>query len=524
MMTGSPITPEALKQCTDAWAAALSFEAVLLGDAITPYEKNCLGLKRTILAVLRPTTEEQVVRIVEIAQQHNVSLYPFSGGNNWGYGSKQPVVDHCALVDLSGMNRIIAMDNDLGLVTLEPGVTQGQLFEYLQKHGLDYYVPTTGAGPTGSIIGNALERGFGITPMEDHFQAATSLRAVMADGGIYQSPFSEMGGDAAGVWKWGIGPYMDGLFTQSNLGIVTAMQFALVARAKHVEIYAIYPKKGTTLTEHVTACKTLLQEMRGSMQGIKFLNRFQMEAVSGKQAHEIPVEYATQWVGVGVLQCSPSLLSPLRSAIRQHFSKYGRILFMNRARHRMLAKIAAFIPAPLRKPIAQKLYDATYVMDIADGIPRGNALRLVYAYETPSVIPPVNPIADNVGLIWYAPVLPMKPALIAEMMEGIRTILSKYQFPPILSFTTVNDKCAIGVLPVIYRKEQDQQKAHECYKALVAYGNSMGCPPYRTNVEAMKKLTGDPTSVYWSTVSKIKQALDPQDILSPGRYCPVLKD
>jgi FAD/FMN-containing dehydrogenase len=52
-------------------------------------------------------------------------------------------------------------------------------------------------------------------------------------------------------------------------------------------------------------------------------------------------------------------------------------------------------------------------------------------------------------------------------------------------------------------------------------GNALGCPPYRINVEAMPQLTNRPGSVYWDTVAKIKAALDPNHILSPGRYAPI---
>ena len=53
------------------------------------------------------------------------------------------------------------------------------------------------------------------------------MRAVLASGEIYQPCFAEMGTPLAGVWKWGVGPYLDGLFTQSNFGIVTKMGFWL---------------------------------------------------------------------------------------------------------------------------------------------------------------------------------------------------------------------------------------------------------------------------------------------------------
>ena len=81
------------------------------------------------------------------------------------------------------------------MVTVQPGVTQGALREYLDRHDLPFLVPVTGAGPTCSILGNALERGYGITPYADHFASLMSVNAVLADGTQYRSPLSEMGGE-----------------------------------------------------------------------------------------------------------------------------------------------------------------------------------------------------------------------------------------------------------------------------------------------------------------------------------------
>ena len=45
------------------------------------------------------------------------------------------------------MNRIIELDEELGTLTVEPGVTQEQLARYLDEHDLPFLVPVTGGGP-----------------------------------------------------------------------------------------------------------------------------------------------------------------------------------------------------------------------------------------------------------------------------------------------------------------------------------------------------------------------------------------
>src|SRR5207253_5916875 len=141
-----------------------------------------------------------------------------------------PVTEGCVVLDLSGLDRILDMDGEFGLVTVEPGVTQQRLHDHLARRGHPFLVPVTGAGPHCSLIGNALERGYGITPYADHFAAVTALQAVLPDGRLYRSALSELGGtEVDRAFKWGIGPFLDGLFAQGSFGIVTQMTIALAA-------------------------------------------------------------------------------------------------------------------------------------------------------------------------------------------------------------------------------------------------------------------------------------------------------
>ena len=106
--------------------------ANVLADADTrrSYEQNVGGATREISMVLRPEDSDQVRRIVVLANAHRVPLYPISRGCNWGLGSRLPARDGCAVVDLSRMNKIIAVDPEHGYAIIEPGVSQGQLYDH----------------------------------------------------------------------------------------------------------------------------------------------------------------------------------------------------------------------------------------------------------------------------------------------------------------------------------------------------------------------------------------------------------
>ena len=153
----------------DEWSKVLAPQSILIRDDIkSRYRQDTSHFNKTIAAVLLPTSRDEVQALVRIAQKHAIALYPISTGRNRGYGSALPCQDDCVLVDLSCLRTIIAIDHMLGIVTVEPGVTQADLQRYLDENRLDFMVPVTGAGPGCSLVGNALERGYGITPYVDH--------------------------------------------------------------------------------------------------------------------------------------------------------------------------------------------------------------------------------------------------------------------------------------------------------------------------------------------------------------------
>ena len=177
------------------WSALLGQSRVLdAGAAQADYGRCTTGIRRRLAGALRPCERSQIPPIVEIAARFKVPLYPISTGHNWGYGTALPPTDDCMILDLSGLDRILEFDAETGLVTVEPGVTQRQLAEFLDRGDHQYLVPVTGAGPTCSIVGNALERGYGITPQADHFGAVMALEAVLPDGRVYRSALSELDG------------------------------------------------------------------------------------------------------------------------------------------------------------------------------------------------------------------------------------------------------------------------------------------------------------------------------------------
>jgi len=163
-----------------------------------------------------------VREVVRRAGAAGVPVYPISTGRNWGYGDACAPVGGCVLLELSRMDRIVEVNVPLAYAVVEPGVTQGQLARHLEESGLPLVLDATGAGPDTSIIGNVAERGFGHTAYGDRFAHALCFEAVLADGSVVTTGFgSYEGARAAHLYKWGIGPVLDGVLTQSSLAVIT---------------------------------------------------------------------------------------------------------------------------------------------------------------------------------------------------------------------------------------------------------------------------------------------------------------
>jgi 4-cresol dehydrogenase (hydroxylating) len=58
-----------------------------------------------------------------------------------------PSASGCVLMDLRRMDRIVDFSEELGYVTVEPGVTQAQLYAFLQDRGSKLWMDATGASP-----------------------------------------------------------------------------------------------------------------------------------------------------------------------------------------------------------------------------------------------------------------------------------------------------------------------------------------------------------------------------------------
>lgn len=183
---------------------------------------------------LAPASVEEVQAVVKIANKYKIPLFPISTGKNLGYGSSAPNRRGDVIVDLKRMNKILEVDDNRNFCIVEPGVSYFDLYKYIEDNKLNVMMDIPDPG-WGSPIGNALDHGWGylVGNFRDHFGSHCGMEVVLANGEVMRTGMGALpNAKTFAENKYGYGPYVDGLFAQSNFGIVTKMGFWMMPKPK----------------------------------------------------------------------------------------------------------------------------------------------------------------------------------------------------------------------------------------------------------------------------------------------------
>ena len=540
--TASPMThsesshANSLLLAVRQWQQTLGMQAVA-ADIITleRYARTTLPTRSMPGAVLYPINTTQVQAIVKIASLHGVSLHPISRGRNYGYGNACPATNGQVIIDLQRMNRIISVDDELAYTVIEPGVTQGQLFEYLQGHHPDLWMDATGAGLEASIVGNALDRGFGHTPCGDHFGATCGLQLVLADGNMLETGFGHYAAHATHCYPYGIGPVLDGLFSQSNLGIVTRAGIWLNRKPQAFEAFFVKAKSAQALA----SLTDRLRELRLSglvTSAVHIAN--DLRVMSSRISHPMASDERGQmldnetrqqlgrklgighWNVSGAIYGSHTTMGAMRKAIRRTLRPF-HVAFLS-DRKLALAKLATRslrTIGPVRR-LSKTLQVIEPIYQLLKGQPTDAFLPSI-AWHMPQhgTVGTTDPLDRSVGLIWVSPVAPAQGQHGDTLVHLMEPIFNKHGFDMPITMTLVTDRALCVVSNISFdRKNPGQvERAQHCYDELMQTLLNSGYPPYRTGPGGFEKLRANDSS-FWSTCRRIKQSLDPDAIISPGRY------
>jgi 4-cresol dehydrogenase (hydroxylating) len=209
------------------WVFTSDADLALYRDPYSPLRDE--PDERVASAAVAPDTVEKVQAIVRVANQYRIPLYTISTGRNLTYGGPAPIYSGSVVLDLKRMNRIIEVSERGAYCVVEPGVSYFDFYTHIREHKLKLRMDPPGPG-WGSLIGNALEHGVGRQVYRDHFASHCGMEVVLANGELLRTGMGGLptGGSLWPRFKYGYGPYIDGLFAQSNFGIVTKMGLRLL--------------------------------------------------------------------------------------------------------------------------------------------------------------------------------------------------------------------------------------------------------------------------------------------------------
>ena len=193
-------------------------------DELAPYRDQYSfsdDAAHAVSAAILPASVKQIRAILRIANEHRIPLWPISRGKNFGYGGAAPLAPGSVVLDLQRLNRILEVDEKHAYAVIEPGVSFFDLYEHLRARKSRLWMSVPGHG-LGSVVGNALERGFGFTPYGDNASKLCGLEVVLPSGDLVRTGMGAMSNSK--TWRhypYGFGPHWDPLFVQSNFGVVT---------------------------------------------------------------------------------------------------------------------------------------------------------------------------------------------------------------------------------------------------------------------------------------------------------------
>jgi 4-cresol dehydrogenase (hydroxylating) len=496
----------------DDFTAALGSAKVLTGDEDLREFRDPFQYASwddyTASAVLMPTTVEEIQEIVRIANERKVALWTHGTGRNNGYGGPAPRVRGSVIVSLRNMNRVLEINDECAFAVVEPGVRWFDLYEALQAGGHRLMLSIADLG-WGSVVGNTLDNGITYMPYGVDMGMQCGMEVVLANGDVMRTGMGALpDGKAWHVYKRGLGPTPDQLFMQSNFGIVTKMGVWLMP---YPEVYMplwLRVWRDDDLGPVLDTLRTLMldgtirmvpQVINTVLLGSVFSTRDQWwqeegpipDPIIDKMARDLEIG---RWCMRFALYGDEAVVDHRYRKIKDAFERIEGAEVWG-------AKCAPEDIPDLEHPAER----------IQGGVPNleWNAMTGWYGGE-------------EGGHIGFSPVAPTTARDGLALRDLLRSGIEGAGLDYMAALLPVNARSFVHITMVIFdtKKEAQARAAYDVSKQLVREAAQAGYGEYRAHLDFMD-LAADQYSfgdhAYRRFNERIKDALDPNGILSPGK-------
>ena len=544
MDTTPPATTLSAEIATELRAAIGGDHVLTDAAALDRYSRCTIPWQSQCAAVVFPASADEVAQVVRIAARHRIPLWPSSTGRNWGYATTLAIDDGAIVMVLERMNRIVEVNEDLAYTVIEPGVTYTQFNAYLRDKGYRLWIDCTDGSGLGSVIGNALERGIGETPYGDHFGNLCGLEVVLPDGEIVNIGGSRQGLKTWHTHKWGVGPYLEGLFTQSNLGIVTQAGIWLMPKPEAYNSF-VYEIDDARNLPKVLDCFRQLALSGIVNTKLHMINDFvSMTILTQRIAETVPQDgplgdadlaalrrkYGiSPWNCAGGIYGTRRQVALQRSLLRRALAPYGRLIFVS---DRLVPLIERLIDWSWKNPVLRRITElgartslpvlesAPYVHKILQGIPTEFFVKhAYYRYRHARPLDDVHPARDRCGLIWFAPILPFANEHVWPYLDACRARFAAHGFDFYVAMLLMNPRSVVCLMAIIYDRDSADETEHsrQLYRELLEHMRANHFQQYRAGLQSWQDLFRDAPELQ-QLHARIKQAIDPDGIVAPGHY------
>ncbi len=451
---------------------------------------------RDVKAIIKPKNIEQVQYITQL--WNNVveppAIYPLSTGKNWGYGSKNPVIDGCVLIDMSDLKKIHYLDLELGIAVIEPGVSQGQLIDAIE--GSNFKLNVTNSARQTSIIGNALERGIGTS--RHRTEDIIGYEVVLGDGKCIQT---------GGLWPTttdpalafhythGLGPNLAGLFAQSNFGIVTKAAISLIPKTDVCSII-----KSTFSARNLTEVYRLIRKLYDQ----NIVNTyFKIYDISAAQNYGMEKSINDDFILYGSIETSSCFSLILETYLQDLFSESQ--LFNNTTIIHESEKSEDKVPSGAEEIIHETFQGKNNIT---------HYLQNLFSVQDFDDID----TKGNDGWLFFVPIIPAIPTILEQCIDLLNEFREKSDYLISLSIKCPRDKSIDLNISIRFpRDEPDITKAHSLQNQLIQAFKRIGILNYRYGIEH-NNIQLFQSDSYRSILNRLKSLFDPNHIISPGRY------
>jgi len=455
-------------------------------------------------AALAPANVEEVQACVRLANKFRIPLWPISCGRNLAYGGPAPRLPGTITLDLKRMNRILEVNEEFGYALVEPGVSFFDLYNYLQDNGIKLWLDVPDPG-WGSVMGTTLERGAGYTPYGDQFMMQCGMEVVLADGDIVRTGMGALpGNNTWQLFKHNFGPYVDGIFTQSNFGIVTKLGKWLMPEPPGYKPYLITFEKEEDIVPAVDILRPLKINM--VVQNAATIRDLVIVAALNStraQYHDgdgpLPLSAKKKimadhdigmWNFYGALYGPPNIMDAHWEVIKGAFSNVEGVRF--------------FFPE-----------DRPNEDDVLHH--RG---RTMAGIPTLTEFGFINWVGGG-GHIDFSPISPTTGSDALKQYSMVKQRANEKGFD-YMGIFIIGWREMHHVFTLVFDKSDPEIKknAHDLFRILIDEAAAAGYGEYRTHLEFMDQIAG---TYNWNDNAlmrlneRLKDALDPNGILAPGK-------